>query len=285
VTVKVVTIVKDDLNGLKRTEASIRAQSKKVSWILVTPGDDSLTFKYSIELLNQRIVSEVILDSGHGVYPVMNQVINLIDETKWVWFLNAGDEFATNNSYELVSISVRNSTNKWMYGGYYLGSQNGKILGEVKSPDRFRASNQLFAKKYICHQSTIFQAKFLKDLDGFGGGLKIAADWDLMVRASQLDPGLRIADTLSIFYMGGISTRDRQVGNMELFYLRKKYLGQKYAIKNHWWFTYRWLRNSFVQLTERKFPLFVDLIRKFRFSINLIPKGIKLEVRSFFDKF
>jgi hypothetical protein len=172
-----------------------------------------------------------------------------------------------------------------MYGGHYLGSQNGKILGEVKTPNRFRTSNQLFSKKYICHQSTIFQCKFLKDLNGFSSGLKIAADWDLMVRAAQLDPGLRIDDTLSIFYMGGISTTARQVGNMELFQLRKKYLGRKYALKNYWWFTYRWLRNGFVQSTESKFPFFVDLIRKFRLKIKLIPKGINSIVRNFFDKF
>jgi hypothetical protein len=266
--VKVVTVVKDDLFGLKRTEHSIREQSNIVSWVLVTPNDGSQTHEYAQQLKSAGIAKAIIPDQGSGVYAAMNQAVAEITEGEWLWFLNAGDEFATVNTYQLVSKYAQDSINSWIYGGHYLGSKDGKILGEVKTPSQFRISNQLFAKKYVSHQSTIFRAKFLRDLGGFQNHLKIAADWDLMVRASLVDPGLRIPEILSTFYMGGLSTESRQQGNRELFQIRKLYLGRKYTLKNYWWFGYRWIRNGIVQNLEGVSIQLTDRIRTIRLSIR-----------------
>jgi len=272
VDVKVITVVKDDLEGLKRTEQSIVNQSKLVSWILVTPNDNSQTYEYAQHLIHQNIVDEIILDSGGGVYSAMNQAVVQANQEDWFWFLNAGDEFAAINTYELICQSAMTTVHEWMYGGHYLGSYNGKILGEVKTPARFKPANQLFSKKYISHQSTIFRAKFLQDLGGFRSDLKVAADWDLMVRASKLDPGHRVPETLSIFYMGGLSTAARQVANKELFLIRKRYLGRKYAIKNYWWFGYRLVRNRYVRSFELRNPSMADAIRRIRLQVKNLSK-------------
>jgi hypothetical protein len=267
---KVITVVKDDLPGLERTKQSILDQSKKVSWTLVTPNEGSATFQYIQELRNGGIADEIILDTHRGIYAAMNQAIALSSGEDWLWFLNAGDEFANVSTYELVEKYAQSSSNLWMYGGHFLGSYAGKILGEVKTPQKFKPSNQLFAKKYISHQSTIFRTKFLQDLGGFNGNLKIAADWDLMVRASEFDSGQRIPESLSIFYMGGLSTASRQTGNIELFWIRKIHLGPKFAIKNYWWFGYRLLRNYLVQSIEENLPNFVNSARKIRMQIKNI---------------
>jgi hypothetical protein len=278
---KVITVVKDDLPGLKRTQESVLDQSKKVSWTLVTPNDGSATFQYIQELRNSGIVDEVILDTHQGIYAAMNQAIASSRDEEWLWFLNAGDEFANVNTYELVDKYAQNSSNLWIYGGHFLGSNTGKILGEVKTPQKFKPSNQLFAKKYISHQSTIFSGKILQNLGGFNGDLKIAADWDLMVRASELDPGLRIPESLSIFYMGGLSTASRQIGNIELFRIRKIHLGTKFAIKNYWWFGYRLLRNYFVQSVEEKLPNFANSVRKIRLLVKNIGSKLTTEQNVF----
>jgi hypothetical protein len=267
---KVITVVKDDLPGLKRTQQSVLDQSKKVSWTLVTPNDGSATFQYIQELRNSGIVDEIILDTHQGIYSAMNQAIALSRDEEWLWFLNAGDEFANDNTYELVDKCAHVSSNLWMYGGHFLGSQAGRILGEMKTPHKFKPSNQLFAKKYISHQSTIFYAKFLQDLGGFNCKLKIAADWDLMVRAWAVDSGQRIPESLSVFYMGGLSTASRQSGNVELFRIRKIHLGPNYVIKNYWWFGYRVLRNYFVQSVEENLPNFANSARKVRLRVKAV---------------
>ena len=267
-TLKVITVVKGDLAGLMRTEKSIRGQSKTVSWTLVTPNDQSSTYEYARVLSSTGNVGEIILDTHHGIYAAMNQAIASSSSEDWLWFLNAGDEFADVNSYKLVNERTDNSTNEWMYGGHYLGSHQGNILGEIKAPTEFKIDNQLFAKKYVSHQSTIFRAKFLKELGGFDLNLKIAADWDLMVRASKLDAGLTIGRSISVFYLGGLSTRSRQIGNFELLKLRKKYLGRHFFFANYAFFLYRCIRNFFVVILENTLPSVANFIRKLRFNFR-----------------
>ena len=267
-TLRVITVVKDDLPGLKRTQKSILGQSKKVSWTLVTPIDTSTTYQYAQFLHSSEIVSEIVFDEHHGIYAAMNQAIAVAKGDDWMWFLNAGDEFAHSNSYQAVNYYTQNSTNNWMHGGHFLGSEYGSILGEIKSTKKFQSSNQLFAKKYVCHQSAIFRAKFLKDLGGFDLNFEIAADFDLMVRASKLDPGLSIYESISIFYLGGVSTKARQKANVELLQLRKKHLKGRVMIKSYSFFLYRFCRNYLLLKLEGILPDFVNFIRKIKFKFR-----------------
>lgn len=267
-TLRVITVVKDDLPGLKRTQKSILGQSKKVSWTLVTPIDGSTTYQYAQYLHSSEIVSEIVFDEHHGIYAAMNQAIAVAKGDDWMWFLNAGDEFAHANSYQTVNYYTQNSTNSWIHGGHFLSSEYGSMLGEIKSPKKFQASNQLFVKKYVCHQSAIFRAKFLKDLGGFNLNFKIAADFDLMVRASKLDPGLSILESISIFYLGGTSTKARQKANFELLRLRKEHLKRRVMIKSYGFFFYRFFRNYLLLILEVSLPDFVNSVRKFKFKFR-----------------
>ena len=114
----------------------------------------------------------------------------------------------------------------------------------------------------------IFKNSFLRDLGGFDESLMIASDWDLIARASFFDSGHRVDSTLVIFYMGGISTIQRQKSNQELFQIRKKHLSHKYFIKNYLWFGYRFVRNIIVLNAESHFPLALDRIRSKRISLK-----------------
>ena len=267
--VVVITVVKDDLSGLMRTEKSIREQSAPVNWVLVTPEDSSDTHNYATRLLANGIVSRVIQDFSGGVYSAMNTAIENSNPHDWIWFLNAGDEFASCDSYALISDVASKSPRRWIYGGHFLGSEQGQILGRVLTPERFSARNQLFARKYVSHQSTIFKQDFLSELKGFRTQFKIAADWDLLVRASRVDKGERIPETISVFYMGGVSTVERQIGNSELLKLRNEFFGCRYRIQSYYWYSYRWVRNKTVQLVERKHPETANRIRKIRLSLRL----------------
>jgi hypothetical protein len=270
-----VTVVKSDLQGLQRTEASIRAQSLRLKWLVITPMDSSTTYQYVSKLRIEGLITNFIPDEGNGIYPAMNLAVKESKETDWLWFLNAGDEFAHEKSGEVVMKYIKDSQSKWLFGGNKLGSNEGEILGENSSPRFFDPRNQLFSRKYVSHQSTIFRNDFLKDLGGFREDLKIAADWDLMVRASKIDPGQRIPDVISIFYMGGSSTIHRRTGNHELLSLRKEHLTKRYSIKNYAWFCYREVRNLIVQSIESKLPRSSNNLRRIRLRLRrrMIDRG------------
>ena len=264
----VITLAKNDLEGLQRTERSVTRQSSEVNWRIITPDDHSTTHQYAEELLQRGTANRIIADDGVGIYHAMNLGIFGVEADDWVWFLNSGDEFATSDSYELVSKTITSCANRWIFGGHFLGSSAGGILGEMPPPASFSPEKQLFAKSHISHQSTVFEAKFLQELSGFNESFKMAADWDLMVRASRQDPGFSIAAPLSIFYMGGISTKSRAIGNRELLSLRRSHLPAKYRVKNYLWFSYRTVRNFIVQSIENIYPDLADRVRKSRIKVK-----------------
>ena len=263
--VKVVTVVKDDLEGIKRTTESVIRQKIPVYWIVVTPKANSYLNEYLESNKLAGVVKVVIDDDGLGVYPAMNQSIAWCEKEDWIWFLNAGDTFADNNSYVKAINAIEETTHSWVYGGHLLGSDSGGIIAEIPAPKEFKLSNQLFSRKYISHQSVIFNAQFLQNLKGFNTHYKIAADWDLMVRAWRICKGERIPEILSIFYMGGLSTFNRQKGNQELLEIRNVQLHKKYIFKNYWWYFYRSGRNYIVRKFEILDPEMANSIRKFRF--------------------
>jgi glycosyltransferase involved in cell wall biosynthesis len=266
--VTVVTVVKDDLTGLQKTARSILSQTIKVDWVVVTPPTPSETYEYVIELSMQGTIASIIADDGQGVYPAMNKAIDHLPVEGWLWFLNAGDEFSTENAYETVVNAAARSNRGWIYGGHFLGSDQGRIITELRAPISFNPANQLFAKKYVCHQSAIFKIALLKTLNGFDTRYKVAADWELMVRAWLLDPGQRIPETISVFYMGGLSTQNRPLANKELLEIRIDHLNPIYFFKNYLWFFYREARNKAVLSLEKKSPSRANSLREIRFGLK-----------------
>ena len=267
-TLWVVTVVKDDLDGLNRTFESIKHQTLQPKWLVVTPQDHSKTWDFANRLKEEDKVHKLLVDSGAGIYAAMNLAVRNLDQKDWVWFLNAGDLFAANNSVKTVENCISRTKHKWIFGGHYLGSDQGEILGRIPAPTSFKAENQLFAKKYVSHQAVVFEVGFLSTLQGFDETYKIAADWDLLVRASKFDSGQKISDELAVFYMGGASTASRKIGNSELLKARRQHLSQKWLFKSILWFVYRGTRNRLVNFVELYMPTSTNRIRKIRLLIR-----------------
>ena len=264
----IVTVVKDDLLGLRRTEASIRRQSQKAYWAIITPSGFSETKQHVTRLHKEGLVTAVLIDAGTGIYPAMNLAIQTFKASDWIWFLNAGDELCERDSFEFVMNCVSKTKVQWIYAGHKLGSSEGIVLGTISAPKHFKPQNQLFSRKYVSHQSTVVKNELLQKLGGFCEELAIAADWDLLVRVSRIDLGERLTREISIFYMGGLSTLSRSQGNRELLLLRRKHLGKRYVVKSYSWFYYREIRNRLVQSIEYTFPRFLDEVRKSRILLR-----------------
>jgi hypothetical protein len=266
----IVTVVKDDLSGLKRTEESVRNCAPKEIWNIVTPFDDSETHKYSLSLLRDGLVNCLIPDEGLGVYSAMNTAIESCSLSAWLWFINSGDQIASKEAVYLINQNIQSGTQRWFYGGHYLASEVGQILGENTAPQNFIVENQLFSKHYVSHQALVVANSLLTEISGFDTRLQISADWDLIVRLSLVEGGTRIDTPLSVFYMGGLSTVARAKGNRELLSLRNKYLPKKFLLKSYYWFMYRSIRNQIVLKIEKKVPKGANFVRKLRFKTRFV---------------
>jgi hypothetical protein len=268
VNIVIITVVKSDLIGLRRTEESLKSQNEQFKWIIVTPKDQSETFKYIEKLQEKNLVDRVFYDSGLGIYNAMNIPLPKLEDSDWVWYLNSGDEIAFPDTLRFIKRIIGNTNKKWVYGGHLLASNPNKILGEVPAPVHFNVRNQLFALSYVSHQSVLVEAGLLKKVGGFNENYKIAADWDLLVRISQHDSGERISQPLAVFYLGGSSSTNKQIGNLELLKIRSNHLDLRYTLPSVLWFLYRFFRNNFIDVVVRWFPDLIDKARSLRLKIK-----------------
>ena len=116
--VTIVTIVKDDANGLSRTFSSIKAQTS-LDWqmlIVVAPStDNSIELAYEISSENQAV--HVIRQGGLGIFSAMNEGLNYASG-EFIWFMNSGDIFAGPEVLGLACNEIAKSSLGLVVGGY-----------------------------------------------------------------------------------------------------------------------------------------------------------------------
>jgi hypothetical protein len=258
----IVTVVKDDFSGLLRTKQSLNLQENSIHWIIVTPNVPGLTFQLAQELLEKREIDRIIIDQGSGIYNAMNLALANIDDNQWVWFLNAGDEVAASSTIKSIQESLDTASADWIYGGFYVSDQRQKMMAYHPAPEIFTPKNQLFSKSFVSHQSVIMRSNLMKSLNGFSEQFKVAADWDLLVRASLISKPVRVNFAIAVFYLGGFSTANRPISNRELLILRTKYLPRSDLPFSYCWYFYRIFRNRLVIFLEGFDPKYLGLLRR-----------------------
>lgn len=265
-TLTIVTLSKDDAMGLMRTYQSLEENLVTQKWIIVYPGESDSSHQFIVRLCKRHSTISTILDSGMGIYRAMNLAISHLDDEEWVWFLNGGDELASFSAISRVTEYINSITSRWFYGRFCLATVDSGLLGNPVVSPEFSVRNQLYARNFVNHQSTIMRVSLVKELRGFDEGLEVAADWDLMVRASLQESPSYLDEMLTIFYLGGLSTKLKNLGNKELLGLRRRYLnvGIFDFIYSYIWYLIRVARNFATLFIEKLSPKFLDRMRRLK---------------------
>lgn len=220
----VITVVRNDLAGLKKTRESLEEQTYK-HWVHIVidgaSGKPTQNYLKSLPEKNTIYVSE----RDSGIYNAMNKGWKIADPESFAYFLNARDVFADKNSlYEAANELKRNTKVKWGCTTHEEIQQDGDgwVCKLVSPPS---VTNQLFAFGYRSHQAVVMKGKFIAQLGGFDERFEIAADWDLIVRAMLLEKPMIWVHSLGRFELGGASSKKLLEAHYELKTLRRKYLG------------------------------------------------------------
>ena len=263
----IVTVVKDDLVGLRKTYQSILKQTTHPDWLLVLPAQ-AIDFKKQVENLIAAYKNfHIIFDDATGIYPAMNIASQNINPQDWVWFLNSGDELYDVLTIESVKVHLEQKI-PVMYGGFELQNELGRTLDVLPPPASFKAEKQLFARQFISHQAILIKNYCIQSCGGFNTKYKIAADWDLISRVMAIYPSMRLDLILCKFKMGGMSSTFRQRGNRELFLIRNKILGRRWLVQSLSFYIFRMVRNQIVLVLENYYPEELDDVRVFRARIR-----------------
>ena len=201
----VVTVVKDDLEGLEVTLSSLQEQNLEgVEYIVI---DSSLNRSDVAERVSSREAphSSVRWVEPEGIYSAMNQGVQL-SRGEYIYFANAGDSFASPDSLSDIHKVIQQSHPVWVMGPIEIVEQSGRI---VVSPTWNFAVEQprLFARGLFApHQGTFARTSSVRELGGFDTLFEIAADYALFLKLTQLSDPLVVDFPIARFSEGGAST-------------------------------------------------------------------------------
>jgi len=113
--ISIITVVRNDLSGLKKTEVSILNQTySKYEWVVIDGNSNDGTKEYVNNLNHDFIYS--LSEKDKGIYDAMNKGIKY-STGDYLIFLNAGDEFYDHETLELVNYQLNISDVDVLFGG------------------------------------------------------------------------------------------------------------------------------------------------------------------------
>jgi len=199
----VITITRNNLDGLRRTHESIAAQSyTNYEWIVIDGASHDGTEAY-LKTTNDLSVSE----PDHGIYDAMNKGIDRA-QGEYLIFMNAGDVFAEPNTLEQLS---QNIDADFIYGD----------AREDASYKTARPHKKITYGMFTHHQSMIYKRATIGTLR-YDINYKIAADYKFTLEFLQRAQKISYRPLpICIFEQGGLSQKQVRLGRIEQFSIRR----------------------------------------------------------------
>ncbi|OSC29813.1 glycosyltransferase [Mycobacterium vulneris] len=202
-TVSVITISFQDLEGLKRTVDSVRAQRYEggIEHIVIDGGSGDEVEAYLSRCEPGFAYWQSEPDGGR--YDAMNQGIAHASGDL-LWFMHSGDRFSDPDAIGQVveAISGRGpAQDVWGFG-----MDNLIGLGRVRGPIPFSLRKFLAGWQVVPHQASFFGSSLVRKLGGYDLDFGVAADQEFILRAALLREPITIRRVLCDFDTTGVGT-------------------------------------------------------------------------------
>ena len=214
----VITVVYENLDGLRKTAESVLSQIyHDYEWLVVdgASNDGTSDFVDSLNLKKLKFISE----PDEGLYDAMNKGLALA-QGEYIIFLNGGDRFASENTLERLS---RIATGKvdFIYGHAFEEDLEGGLFLK-----KLRKFTYAWYGMFTHHQAMVYGASLTLG-ESFDLDYDIASDYAFTLNCLAKSKSNVAADfPICIFEQGGISQSDRQFeAALEQWDIRKKLLG------------------------------------------------------------
>ena len=206
----VVTVVKDDPSGLELSMSSLTDQDlNDVEFIVIDSSSDAQEVIACIEGASvQDKCRDLRIERtpAKGIYPAMNHGLALA-RGRFIYFLNAGDEFADPATLATLKNSVSHHTVSWLFGRtQIIGTDGNTTTTPAWNYHQERGSG--FSRGHFpSHQSTLMSTDLLRSIGGFDANYRVVSDYDAFLQASQIGDPQELDICVGRFHEGGASTR------------------------------------------------------------------------------
>ena len=195
----IITINFNNLEGLKKTMASVLGQTwKEFEYILIDGGSTDGSAAY-IESQSQYI-DYWVSEPDTGIYNAMNKGIK-VAKGEYLLFLNSGDHFYENSVLEKNYKFINN------YDIIYFNVNviSGKAENIMNSPGYLVFS--YFINDTLPHPATFINVSLFEKVGYYDESLKIVSDWKFFVESicKFNSSYLKVENILATHYLNGIS--------------------------------------------------------------------------------
>jgi putative colanic acid biosynthesis glycosyltransferase len=217
--ISVITVVRNDLAGLKATYAGLLKQEfKEFEWIVIDGAstDGCIVFLQSIQLLPFVWISE----SDKGIYDAMNKATRLATG-KYVVYLNAGDLLPDKSTLKIISKTLEQKG----FPDLLLGTANYLFPSGYKIP-RFPRKMPCGAWHSIpaVHQAIYFKRDSLPN-PVYDLSYPVSADFTLLAVLSKRDLcTVYVQKPIVNFEMGGSCSKNSWKQMKEMWRAQKEIL-------------------------------------------------------------
>lgn len=193
--ISIITVVLNDLEGLKKTVNSVLSQKgENFEYIILDGGSTDGSWEY-IRSLNFRGKRKTSKDTG--IYNAMNNAV-LLASGEYCLFLNAGDTFVDVHVLEKACAIIGKAD---FYVGHTIEIGKKKIKGWAPEP----LTLDYLMKTSIYHQSTFIRRKLLLDYP-YNEHHKVVSDWEFFFERWINGCTYEKLDFfVSNYYLGGFS--------------------------------------------------------------------------------
>jgi putative colanic acid biosynthesis glycosyltransferase len=192
--ISVITVTRDNLDGLKNTGRSVSLQSgHNHEWIVVDGGSVDGSADY-LKATPARWISEI--DSG--IYDAMNKGLRMA-RGAYVIFMNAGDIFADSDTLSRVKIALAHTSARPDF-----------IYGDAIEDGHYKDAkpHHTLAQGMFTHHQAMFYRRAHKSGLLYDTAYEIAADYDFTCRFLMDGADvLYMPRPICVFETGGISQR------------------------------------------------------------------------------
>ncbi len=207
--VSVVTVCRNDLEGLSRTRASVVAQD--YAWLehVIVDGastDGTTTWLASLDI--SGVETKIISESDRGIYDAMNKGIKIATGSYAV-FMNSSDTFSRSDSLTALVSALRTSEDKrWAIGITRIVSEHQGVTRPVRLHGQMQFRKKLFriGWKTLPHQAAIAELATIRDLGGFKLDDGIAADQAMFADLLALSEPAVVLDIVADCLDGGVGS-------------------------------------------------------------------------------
>ncbi len=200
-TLAIVTITRNDLAGLRRTLASVEAQTTPPDEHWIIDGASTDGTREFLASLPPRPGRHILSEPDAGIYDAMNKGVARAS-SDFVWFLNSGDICADIHVIADLSAALRARPRlDILYGKVFRQNRHGlrSVGGPVTARD-FRVQMP------VCHQALIYRRARLV-AHPYPTGYRLISDWIVTRRLFASGAPVAYLDRhLAVFDLSGLSS-------------------------------------------------------------------------------